>query len=435
MTRCRESASVLRVSYHPITLSPHHPVTLSALRQALAQRLPDYMMPSAFVFLDALPLTPNGKVDRKALPAPERQMARSSVTRPRTLAEQQLVRIWEELLAIHPIGIEDRFFDLGGHSLLAVQLLAKIQHAFGQTLPLRTLFAHPTIAELAQALQQGTITTDASTLVALQPRGDRAPLYCLPGAGGGVLYLYQFAQALGDQQPVYALESLGLDGKTPPFTTVEAAAAYQVQQLQQHQPQGPYYLAGHSYGGFIVYEMAQQLHKAGAAVGALCILDTGAPTGKAQPMDEVGIILSYERLFLEEYGLAPTLSETQLLPLTSEERLLAFKAALEAAKILPANSDLEQVRGIVNVAAADPQATDYLPTDFVSLPIQIFVATDDERSAEATQALIDGWRTYGEVTVHEVPGTHSTMLYPPHVQVLAEKVNAVLQGSTTALNL
>jgi amino acid adenylation domain-containing protein len=415
-----------------VTLSPHHPVTLSALRQALAQRLPDYMMPSAFVFLDALPLTPNGKVDRKALPTPKRQMEHSSVTRPRTLAEQQLVRIWEDLLAIHPIGIEDRFFDLGGHSLLAVQLLAKIQHAFGQTLPLRTLFAHPTIAELAMALQQGTIGTITTSLVALQPRGDRAPLYCLPGAGGGVLYLYQFAQALGDQQPVYALESLGLDGKTPPFTTVEAAAAYQVQQLQGHQPQGPYHLAGHSYGGFVVYAMAQQLHKAGAAIGALCILDTGAPTGKAQPMDEVGIILLYERLFLEEYGLAPTLSETQLLPLTSEERLLAFKAALEAAKILPANSDLDQVRGIVNVVAADLQAAAYLPSDFVRLPIHLFVATDDERSAEATQALIDGWRHYGEVTVHETPGTHTTMMYPPHVQVLAEKVNAVLQGQDAA---
>jgi thioesterase domain-containing protein/acyl carrier protein len=400
------------------------------LRRYVQSKLPEYMLPSDFVVLAALPLTANGKVDRKALPMPNRQADRIRVTRPRTWTEQQLVQIWEKLLAIHPVGVEDHFFELGGHSLLAVQLLTRIQQTFGQTLPLRTLFAHPTIAELALALHQDTSALTASTLVAFQPQGAQPPLYCLPGVGGGVLHFYPLAQAWGKQQPLYALESVGLDGKTTPFATVEAAATYQVQQLQRHQPQGPYYLAGHSYGGFVAFAMAQQLLKAGAEIGALCLLDTEAPTGKVTALDEVSIILLYERLFLEEYALSPTLSAAQLLPLTSEARLLAFKAALEAAKVLPLHSALDLVRGIVNVITADLQATAYLPTHSVRLPIHLFVATEDKQNPEVAQAMLVGWAKYGDVTVHEVPGAHMTMLYPPHVQTLASELAAVLASVT-----
>ena len=234
---------------------------------------------------------------------------------------------------------------------------------------------------------------------------------------------------MGDHQLFYALESVGC--AAPPFTTVEAAAAYQVAQLQRHQPSGPYYLGGHSFGGFVAFEMAQELGQAGANVGAVVILDTGAPTGKTQQMDEVEIILLYERLFLEEYGLDPTLTKEQLAPLASEERLSVFKKSLSDAGVFPPNTPLDQIRGIINVASADGQAGGiYLPTEFNPLPIHLFVATDDERDEAATQAMIDGWSKYGEVTVYEVPGTHKTMMYEPHVQVLAQKLKELLKSQS-----
>ena len=349
--------------------------------------------------------------------------------RPRTLTEQQLVQIWEETVGVHPIGVEDNFFESGGHSLIAVQLLANVQQAFGQGLPLRTLFEYPTIAAMAKALQQideaDVSTTQTSSVVALQPRGTQPPFYCLPGAGGGVLYFHPLAQAMGNDQPFYALESVGLDGKTPPFTTVEAAATYQVEQLCRHQPSGPYYLGGHSFGGFVAFEMAQQLLNRGANVGAVVILDTPAPNGESQGMEEVEIILLYERLFLEEYGLEPTLSEEQLTPLAAEERLSVFKKSLEDAGIFPPNTPLDQIRGIVNVVSADGQAGIYLPTEFSRLPIHLFIA--EEEPEEDNQAKIDGWSKYGDVTALYVPGTHNTMMHEAHVDVLAQKLADCLQ--------
>ena len=123
----------------------------------------------------------------------------------------------------------------------------------------------------------------------------------------------------------------------------------------------------------------------------------------------------------------PTLTEEQLTPLASEERLSVFKKSLEDAGVFPPNTPLDQIRGIVNVVSADIQATDYLPTEFSPRPIHLFVATDDERDEKETEAMIDGWSKYGEVTVHKVPGTHWTIMYEPHVQVLAQKLAACLK--------
>ena len=406
-------------------LTPHSGLLTSTLRGYLQSKLPDYMIPSAFVLLEALPLTPNGKVDRKALPVPMLRESAGHATRPRTLVEQQLVQIWEETLDKHPVGIEDNFFELGGHSLLAVRLLATIQQKFGQPLPLRTLFEHPTIMALAQAMPQTNAPTAWSSVVALQPRGAQPPFFCVPGAGGGVLYFHALARALGDQQPFYALESVGLDGKTPPHTTVEAAAAYQVMELQRQQPNGPYLLGGHSFGGFVAFEMAQQLYKAGADIGIVVILDTGAPAVTRPVPDEVDLILLYERLFTEEYGIIPTLTQVQLQSLTSEERLLCFKTALEAANVLPPNSSIDQIRSIFNVALADNQ-TNYMPVAFVRLPLHLFIAAEEPEVT--SQAKIDGWSEYGDVTVHIVPGTHTTMMYESHVQTLARELAACLQA-------
>ncbi|MEZ4732270.1 MAG: alpha/beta fold hydrolase [Caldilineaceae bacterium] len=286
-----------------------------------------------------------------------------------------------------------------------------------------------------QSLSPEQPATEPTTLLRLQPNGIGAPLICLPGAGGSPLYLHTLAQAMGSERPFYVMEALGLDGKTPPHTTVAAAAAYQIEQLQRQLPElgsstQPYYLAGHSFGGYVAYEMAQQLHKAGATIGGVIIFDTGAPTGEASPMEEVDLILLYERLFLEEYGLAPTLTADQLTPLTTEARLLAFKASLERGGVFPANSPLDPIRGIVTTAAADLRAGDYLPTDFAMLPIHLFVATAEDDGqpccTETKQKMIDGWSRFGAMTVHEVPGSHTTLMYQPHVAVLAAQLRAAI---------
>ena len=130
------------------------------LRRSLHERLPAYMVPSVFVFLDRLPLTANGKVDRRALPAPERcrQEPKEGVLEARTVTEQLLAQIWSEVLKVEPIGIHDNFFELGGHSLLATQVVSRIRAAFQTELPLRSLFEMPTIESLAKVVETQTDT-------------------------------------------------------------------------------------------------------------------------------------------------------------------------------------------------------------------------------------------------------------------------------------
>jgi acyl carrier protein len=129
-------------------------VETDALRARVRQGLPEYMVPSAFVFLDALPLTPNGKLDRKALPAPELASAEDRYVAPRTGTEELLAEIWAEVLRLERVGVEESFFDLGGHSLLATLVVSRVREAFGVELPLRAIFEIPTVSGLASRVEQ-----------------------------------------------------------------------------------------------------------------------------------------------------------------------------------------------------------------------------------------------------------------------------------------
>ena len=151
--------------------------TIQTLRATLKEKLPDYMIPATFVFLDALPLTSNGKINRKALPVPDMNqaaMATDSKTQPSEIMHYQLLNIWEVLLATNPISIKDNFFDLGGHSLLAARMLARIEQVFGKKISLSTLFAGPTIEDLTRVLMQQTQTSPKSPLIPVQVAGSES---------------------------------------------------------------------------------------------------------------------------------------------------------------------------------------------------------------------------------------------------------------------
>jgi acyl carrier protein len=129
------------------------------LRGFLKQKLPDFMMPSAFVRLDALPLTANGKVDRKALPAPDQTQPNldDDIIEPRTEVEENIATVWRDILRVEKLGIHDNFFDLGGHSLLATQVISRMRNLFQLDLPLRLLFERPTIEELSLTIEEALI--------------------------------------------------------------------------------------------------------------------------------------------------------------------------------------------------------------------------------------------------------------------------------------
>jgi Phosphopantetheine attachment site/AMP-binding enzyme C-terminal domain/AMP-binding enzyme len=154
VARAQTSGDKRLVAY--LVARPHAVAKSSEVYDHLKERLPEYMLPSSFVLLDALPLLPNGKLDRQALPDPGEDVVRGDVeyVAPRTPLEEQLAAIWAEVLALKQVGIYDNFFTIGGHSLLITQVLARVRDAFEVTLSVRTLFKNPTIAGLAEAIER-----------------------------------------------------------------------------------------------------------------------------------------------------------------------------------------------------------------------------------------------------------------------------------------
>lgn len=256
------------------------------VRAYAKKTLPEYMVPAAFVPLREIPLNANGKVDRAALPASNLAAApgRPPFVAPRDDIETLLVGIWEKTLGVTPIGVHDSFFQLGGHSMAGVRMFSRIEREFGRRLPLASLFEHPTIETLANRLREPDSATTCSSLVALQPRGSRPPVFFFHGAGGGNLWTYtNLVPHLGDDQPVYALESRGMRG-LPEFERIEDMAAHYLQEMKTVQPRGPYYLAGYCFGGNVAYEIARQLEAKGETVAMVALLDSAAANSEYQKL-------------------------------------------------------------------------------------------------------------------------------------------------------
>ncbi|MBM4428649.1 MAG: AMP-binding protein [Chloroflexi bacterium] len=248
-------------------------------RTWLRTLLPEALLPSAIIPLDKFPLTPNGKIDRKALPDPILETGSGSDSEeeePRTAMEANLLSVWRKFLKSPSMGIHDNFFDFGGDSLLIVQIITELESTLKKTLPLSLIFNYPTVAKLAEVLQEKGWTPKTSTLVPVKPNGSRPPLFCVHADGGAFFYL-DFAKYLDDEQPFYGLQSKGLDLNDEPFTRITDAAACYVGAIRSVQPQGPYHIGGFSVSGIFANEMAQQLVRDGQEVAMLAFLDAPAP--------------------------------------------------------------------------------------------------------------------------------------------------------------
>lgn len=186
----------------------------------------------------------------------------------------KLTEIWQDMLGVRPITSDQNYFELGGDSILGVQLFTRIEQEFQVKLPLATLFDAPTIAELAQILQQERLSSGWSPLVAIRTSGTRPPFFCMHPHGGNVLIYRDLASRLGSDQPFYGLQSPGLDGSRPPLETIEDMASLYTKEIRRVQANGPYFLGGYCMGGTIAYEVAQQLHAKGQEIALLALFDT-----------------------------------------------------------------------------------------------------------------------------------------------------------------
>jgi amino acid adenylation domain-containing protein len=260
----------------------------ATIRDFLAAKLPAYMIPSAFVWLETLPLTPNGKLDARRLPMTEiasHGAAAESVS-PRNEIEQGIAQMWERALGRGKASITDDFFTVGGHSLLALRLLGDIRTTLGVEVPARRFFETPTIAGLAEYVSEHTPSAapHEGLLVPIQ-KGSPAtpPLFLVAGGWGGeieFLVYGELSRQINPAQPIWGLKARGAGTAEPPHASVTEMAADYLREIRRIQPHGPYRIAGECVGGICAYEMACQLENAGEEVALLVLLDTVVPADR-----------------------------------------------------------------------------------------------------------------------------------------------------------
>ncbi|QIR36060.1 amino acid adenylation domain-containing protein [Tolypothrix sp. PCC 7910] len=430
------------------------PNLASLLRNFLKEKLPEYMVPKAFVVLDALPLTANGKVDIYALTALETPSYSrdEAFIAPRTPTESTLSKIWAQILNIEDVGIHDNFFDLGGNSLLAVRCLQQINKQFDSEVPLSTLFLNPTIESLATSLSSKTDFIPSSPLVSIQPTGSNPPFFCVHPIFGVVFPYYELAHHLGKNQPFYGLQSIGIDGETP-LTRIEDMASHYIEALRSVQPKGPYFLGGWSFGGWVAFEMAQQLQKSGEEVALLAVLDTVAPIQENIP----SLTKSFKFLlttvmryiwpfFLDYLCLITAPGKNRINSLISQvpnfnkfvqllQRNLFSHFILKedaTANLISEESQLRllselAIPSILRVFYANSQAVlNYVPQVY---PKQIHFFRTKVQSTITEKEPSMGWNQLAAegTEIHHIPGNHLTMLRKPQIQVLAGQLKACIE--------
>ncbi len=258
------------------------PRPTARLRKLLKESLPDYMLPAAFVALDRLPLTLSGKLDRNALPAPPSET--TGFSPPLSATEIALARIWQEILGIRRVAVEDDFFELGGHSLSGVRLIERINRSLGSTLAIADIFQYPTLKSLARAIdgQRTDIAvpdyppgvTPVGVPVAL---GAGRPVFCFPGLGATAYAFHLLSERIGADRPMLAIEMHRLELDPHLLRSMEYTAEAVAGRIMSVQPEGPYALLGYSFGGQLAVEVARKLVGRGQTIESLIVLDAYPP--------------------------------------------------------------------------------------------------------------------------------------------------------------
>jgi amino acid adenylation domain-containing protein len=412
-------------------------VDAEALRVYLARTVPDYMVPSAFVLMDALPQTATGKLDLKSLPAPRYGAEADAREEPRNAEEARLVELWRELLGVDGIGTTQSWFDLGGNSLLALRLFTRVNREMGCDLPVSTLFTGATIRHMAGAIleQRAASAAAPASVVPLQPRGSLPPLFLVHAGDRDVLGYVNLVRYLGADQPAFGVRDVGESLARP----LGQIAREHVAAVRAVQPHGPYALLGWSFGGMVAYEMAVQLQALGEPVVFVGLLDTIAPDvihELRQTDDELLVGLAQEAA--EGWGWDFAFAPEALEGVPAKEKAGHVVHALHAQGPVPARFRAETLdEAFRDVRDRMESGCGYVPGRFrgtltqfrASVPYAYRDALFTARTAEEERAL--GWSAHvdGAVDVHFIPGTHVTIASEPNVAVLAARVRESLAAA------
>jgi amino acid adenylation domain-containing protein len=402
------------------------PAQFKTWNTGLKSKLPEYMIPTQYIVVHRLPLTPNGKIDRKMLPPPVFENDSTNYIAPATETEKTLAQIWTKYLGKEKIGITDDFFEMGGHSLAAVQIMVAIGAFTGKVLPIASLFRYPTIQKLAALLASGNEDSTWRSLVHIKPDGNKTPLYIIHGEGLNVLIFNNIAKNVDAQQPVFGLQSYGLNGVDDPPETIEALASAYIAEIVEQNPTGPYALAGYSFGGYVAIEMARQLQAMGQDVKMLAMFD--ANFKKPSSQISLPLLLGQKAirqvrkaafiagslikqpavaLWYQGFRLKQRLQAIGLFKEENPENIPAYmqkivdklRAAVDKYKMTPYN-------GIIHIFRSK---------------VRVYYIDDPKHL---------GWGPFAlkGIKVHDVPGDHRDMLLPPNDVAFAKVLQDCLDS-------
>jgi amino acid adenylation domain-containing protein len=409
-----------------------------ALRRILAARLPQVIVTPHALDVAVAQLRQLWREDSPEATRPaaggERPALGCSYVAPRTATERRLTELWESMLGISGIGVDDPWGDLGGDSLLALQLATRIRQLFGVDLPPKAVLRTPTLAGLAALLDApaptaaggGAPATGGETpspLVLLRPAAAGRPFICAPGTGGGVAAFGDLAACWGGSRPLYGLRAVGLLDERQPLATIEAIAAHYTAAIHAAAPPGPYLLGGWSLGGTVAFEMAQQLAREGEEVALLVLLDA-PPPGQFEPE----VAADDATLLADVLGLPPP-PPAGGSGASGEQRLAAILAAARRGRSAGAELDAAAARRLVRVCRANiGAAIAYRPRPYPG-PIALVRCRIPLPGIPAGESM--GWSALagGRLDIHWVEGGHTAMLAKPGVQSLAARLGAWLDAA------
>ncbi|MBX9702743.1 MAG: hypothetical protein K2X39_01190, partial [Silvanigrellaceae bacterium] len=370
---------------------------------ALAEKALEPLIPSEEEF----PYTINGKINDEALPIPSRHQFTElqSYIAPRNKIEQLLVDIWEEILGINSISVNDNFFDLGGHSLLALQLLQQIKKGFNYDMPIRSLFDFPTIDQLATAIEKyqnleareiplsmGSIQSKQfmQSLINLQPMGYKKPLFLIHPVGGTIFWYLSLAKYLGIDRPIFAIQDPGLNlNDKPPFDSIEEMAQSYIRIIKSVQPEPPYFLGGASSGGIVCFEMAHQLIASGDKVEFIGLFDSWVPHPESLRRQEI-----FEAVMRRQYN-------------QMHENFTKI--------------GVENIEGLFKLQWHRVQMLDLYRVKPLNAKLFLFKAETIIPVYQPYASPLNGWENYSTspIQLNITPGDHETIFQSPNVEILA----------------
>ncbi|WP_067654996.1 amino acid adenylation domain-containing protein [Nocardia harenae] len=414
----------------------------SALRQQLRAVLPAHMVPSRFVWVAELPTTPSGKRDDAALRARAAAAPESTGTRrePSDEYERSAVDLLAEFAGLREIGPDDDFFAAGGTSIGAMRVVLGLSRRWGVEVPLDAFVGAPTAAGLAALLRSGSVrrTFDPLVPITVPERPGKTPVFLVHPIGGNVLCYLALARHLDPERPVYALQAAGAEPGSTPEKTVPAMAAAYLEAVRRVRPQGPYHLAGWSFGGTVALEMARLLPA--DQVAGVTLLDTMAlrRLEHREPIAEEQLIRWF---FLELiwYARGEQAVRTEFQPDVHGADALFDVMLAEAigSGILPAESSPQAIRRLYDVFHANYVALlehelTPLDRDITLLRAEGELPRGVDFAHKTVGSMFDsdnnGWAQYagGAFEVLPVPGDHLHMMVEPHVTAVAARLNEVL---------